>query len=114
MNASGAIILTVLLSVGSAEAKRLVTGKGFDLHPVLQGFIMGTFLYVFALVNTELAIKFCYLVMTIALITNGGAIVTTLNATSSRPNSAASSKTGGSTGKGYSGGGGGGGGGGGR
>lgn len=75
------VIVTVLAIVGSGEARGLVAGKPPTFHPVLSGFFVGLFLYVFALINSDLAAKLCYLFIAFALIANGAPIVTALNST---------------------------------
>lgn len=78
---NGLIILTVVAIVGSGEARGIVTGKPPTFHPVLSGFFVGLFLYVFAIINTDLAAKLCYLVMAGAVVANGAATITALNTT---------------------------------
>lgn len=78
---NGLVILTVLTIVGSGEARGIVTGKQPTFHPVLSGFFVGLFLYVFALINGDLAAKLCYLFIAFALIANGAPIVTALGNT---------------------------------
>lgn len=116
---NGTVILTVLVIVGSGEARGIVTGKQPTFHPVLAGFFVGTFLYVFALINDDLTRKVCYFLIATALIINGAPVISQLNNINTHPtpvvpkSPAASSVHGGATGTGNSGGGGGGGGGGG-
>lgn len=75
----GLVILTVFLTVGSGEVKNVVTGKGFQIHPVLAGFVLGLFLFVFQALDTNVGNKLCYLVMIAALIINGGVAINALN-----------------------------------
>jgi len=114
------VIGAVAIAVGSNEAKKLSTGKGVTVEPVIGGFILGLFLFAITAFNEGLGNKFCYLVIAAAALTNGAATLQTLSKLANPtplpivPKVASqSSSTGGSTGKGYSGGGGGGGGGGG-
>lgn len=69
------VVITVLVTVGAAEAKSFVNGTGATFHPVLSGFILGLFLFVFNLANSDLGQKLCYLVIAFALITNGSSVV---------------------------------------
>jgi hypothetical protein len=76
---NGTIILTVFLVVGSGELKRAVTkSKTAVFQPILAGFVVGVFLFIFASLNLGVAQKACYLLIAFALIVNGAGIATTL------------------------------------
>ena len=95
---NGLVITTVLITVGGAEAKSFVTGKGPTFHPVLSGFIVGLFLLVIGMTSQNLGQKLCYLVIAFSLITNGASIATTLaNANTRTGNLAPVAPSGGAT-----------------
>lgn len=71
MRYTGLVMLTVLFAVGGAEAKRLVTKQPLSVRPVIGGFLLGVFLFIFGMINENLATKFAYLAIVAALLTNG-------------------------------------------
>lgn len=68
---NGLTIATVVIAVGTTEAKSVIGGKGFDLKPVIGGFILGIFLFGLGSVNAKLASNFCILIIITALLVNG-------------------------------------------
>jgi uncharacterized membrane protein YdcZ (DUF606 family) len=75
---NGLAILTVLVTVGSTEANRIVNGKKTESSPVIGGFILGIFLFAFMMVNPKLGSRFCYLIIISALLINGGGLTKAL------------------------------------
>jgi uncharacterized membrane protein YdcZ (DUF606 family) len=75
---NGIALTTVLVTVGSAEANRMVQGKPLNSSPVIGGFILGIFLFTFLMLNPSLATKFCYLIIVSALLINGGGLIQAL------------------------------------
>lgn len=75
---NGLAIMTVLVTVGSTEANRIVNGKPMNISPVLGGFVLGIFLFAFLMVNPKLGSKFCYLIIISALLINGGGLTKAL------------------------------------
>lgn len=78
---------TVVIAVGSAEAKRVVDSKWNTdnphakpreltpvMTPVLGGFVLGIFLFAFGMVNEYLANLFCILIIVGSLLINGMSI----------------------------------------
>lgn len=93
---NGTIVLTVLLMVGSGELKRTVTHATTSaFHPVLAGFIVGVFLFIFAAINGNVAQKICYLLIAFSLIVNGSGIASALG--SSKISTPSTTVTGGSS-----------------
>lgn len=64
-------LVTVIIAVGSTEAKSVLAGKPMTMKPVIGGFILGLFLFTFAGVNQKLFTSFCYLVIAASLLVNG-------------------------------------------
>lgn len=64
-------MITVVVAVGSAEAKRISDKKTIAFSPVLGGFLLGIFLFAIGLVNESLATKVNYLIIVGALMLNG-------------------------------------------
>lgn len=71
---NGLSIFTVLVVVGSTEARTITKGQGFKLQPVVAGFILGICLYIFDIINAELSTRLNVLVILAALLYNGSAI----------------------------------------
>lgn len=63
--------ITVGIAVGSNEAKKLVSGKGLDIQPVIGGFVLGIFLFAMYELNEKIATRFCILIIVTALLING-------------------------------------------
>lgn len=76
---NGLAILTVLVTVGSTEANRVLNGKPMDSSPVIGGFILGIFLFAFMMMHPQLGTKFCYLIIVSALLINGSGLMKALN-----------------------------------
>ena len=76
---NGLTIITVLVVVGSAEAKRVIAGQKMNSSPVIGGFILGIFLFALTLANTQLAAKMCYFLIVAALVWNGTELAKALN-----------------------------------
>jgi hypothetical protein len=71
MNPTVLTLTTVAVAVGSNEAKKVVTGKGLAINPIIGGFILGIFILGIATVNAGLATKFCVLLIVTSLLVNG-------------------------------------------
>jgi hypothetical protein len=89
---TGMAFTTVVIVVGSAEAKRVVDSKwntdnakspqrkvSTDMSPVIGGFVLGIFLFAFGMINEYLANLFCLLLIVAALINNGLAVFSLFN-----------------------------------
>lgn len=76
---NGLAILTVVVTVGSTEANRVMNGKEQTGSPIIGGFILGIFLFAFMAVNPSLGSKFCYLIIISALLLNGNGLAKALN-----------------------------------
>lgn len=63
--------LTVLVVVGGAEASRITQGKPLVFKPVVSGFLLGLFLFVFGIASEQVATKICYLIIVASLLANG-------------------------------------------
>ena len=70
--------LTVLVVVGSTEAKSLIQDKKFTGKPLVAGFGLGVFLYVIGLANSKLGELFCLFVIVTAILVNGNDLFKTL------------------------------------
>lgn len=73
------VILTTFIAVGTTETKRYVTGQGPNLQPVLGGFFLGMILFILGMLSTNVASKFCYLIIASTLLVNGAATFTALS-----------------------------------
>lgn len=71
MKYTGLVMLTVMVAVGSTEAKNLITQQKLTIQPIIGGFLLGIFLFIFGMINAELGSKFAYLAIVAALLTNG-------------------------------------------
>jgi hypothetical protein len=80
MDFTSLVIITVLVTVGGSEAKRVTTGKPPDLSPVLGGFLLGLILFLLGIASEEITKDLCYLIIVSSLIINGTAVGTALNA----------------------------------
>lgn len=73
MNYTGLVLITTVIVVGTTEAKRATQGKSVDMEPVIAGFFLGLFLFIFGFLNESLATQFAYIAIVAALLTNGAA-----------------------------------------
>lgn len=71
MRYTGLVLLTVIVAVGSTEAKNLMTKQSLTMKPVVGGFLLGVFLFIFGMVNETLGTKFAQLTIVAALLVNG-------------------------------------------
>lgn len=71
MDFTSLVIITVLGTVGSTEAKYVIHGTTPQFHPVVSGFLLGTLLFIGGLVSEDITRKICYLILVAALIMNG-------------------------------------------
>ena len=78
MDYTSLVLITCLTVVGTGEAKGVVTGKKPTMRPVLAGFLLGVFLFIFGLASDSFGAKICYLVIVFALIANGLPLVQAL------------------------------------
>ena len=65
---------TVLVAVGSTEAKRIARKQDLSMSPVMGGFILGIFLFAFGGLNEPVATKFCVLIIVSSLLVNGSSL----------------------------------------
>lgn len=79
---NGLTIATVLVAVGTTETKTVIGGKGFQLRPVIGGFILGIFLFGLGSVNASLAKNFCILIIVTAILINGAQVFKLFNTVS--------------------------------
>ena len=71
MKYTGLVLLTVIVAVGSTEAKNLMTKQTLTMKPVIGGFLLGVFLFIFGMLNESLGTKFAQLTIVAALLANG-------------------------------------------
>lgn len=89
---TGMAFTTVIVAVGSTEARRIVDVNWNNanpkavqrktssaMSPVIGGFILGVFLFAFGMVNEHLATLFCVLLIVSALLINGLSLFTALH-----------------------------------
>jgi hypothetical protein len=72
--------LTVLIVVGGAEAARITQGKPLVIKPVVSGFLLGLFLFVFGIFSENLGTKIAYLIIVASLLVNGIPLVSAISA----------------------------------
>ena len=70
-DASGMIMATVTITVGSTLGAQFVRKEKLSIRPVLGGFALGTILLLGAMVSPGMAIAFCWLTIIGALLING-------------------------------------------
>lgn len=73
------ILTAVVVAVGSNEAAKVASGKGFAITPVLGGFLLGAFLFVVEDVNPKLGNAFAVLILVSSLLINGQALFKAIN-----------------------------------
>lgn len=111
------VVTTVLVAVGSTEAKRIVNKQSPSFKAVLGGFILGVFLFTFNGINETFTRYFCILLIVGSLLINGTQLFNAFSSVAGIAPTPPSKATAGSQGKsgfgasGSAGGGGGGGGG---
>lgn len=71
-------ITAVLVAVLSGELKSFASNKGFDMRPVVAGFLLGVFLYILQEVNESLFKAFAVLIIITAVVVNGNGIANAL------------------------------------
>lgn len=71
-------ITTVIIAVVSGEIRSFTSKKGFDMRPVIAGFLLGIFLYLIGEVSPALSKAFSVLIIITALVVNGDGIATAL------------------------------------
>lgn len=69
-------MLTCAVVCASTEVKSVADGHGLTMKPVVACFGLGIFLFVFSMASTNLAQKFCYLCIAVALLRNGIPLIT--------------------------------------
>lgn len=67
-------VTTVLVVVGSTEAKSIKDGKGLTIKPVIGGFLLGIALISIDNASPQLGTKFNWLMIIGALLLNGAAL----------------------------------------
>lgn len=80
MNLTTLIVVTVLVTVGGAEAKRVTNQQPVTMSPAVAGFLLGMILFIVGLFSDEITEDFCYLIIVSSLIVNGTSIATALTA----------------------------------
>lgn len=80
MDFTSLVIITVVVTVGGSEAKRVTTGESVELTPVLGGFLLGMILFLVGIGSEEITTDICYLIIVSSLIINGAAISSALTA----------------------------------
>lgn len=75
---TGLAMMTTMVTVGSTEVALIHKHKAPSIRPVIGGFALGLFLFAAGAVNPQIASLFCYLIITGALLINGGALLNSL------------------------------------
>jgi hypothetical protein len=78
MDYSATVLITCLVVVGSTEAKSISTNGEFDVQPVVAGALLGIFLFIFGLINENLAARLCILIAVGSIILNGKHLINAL------------------------------------
>lgn len=69
-------LLTAAVVVGSTEAKRIKSGQGVTVKPLIAGFMLGLFLLALGSINDHISNLFAILIVISALLLNGIPILT--------------------------------------
>lgn len=71
-------IVTVLVAVTGGELRSFKANKGFDMRPVVAGFLLGIFLYLLGEISPQLAKPFAVLIIITAVVVNGNGLANLL------------------------------------
>lgn len=86
MNYQSLVMMTAAVVVASAEAKSIAVDKKLTGRPVIGGFALGIFLFIFGMASQNVGAKFCYLVLITAILKNGDFLIAAINPTPRKAN----------------------------